>query len=444
MLRRLLFVLIILLINFNAYAKYDSIKLKNGLRVFVEENKSLPIVNVTVFYRVGCADEHNSITGISHMLEHMNFRGSKHFKDGYIDRLTSKFGGVDNAQTSFDYTVYFATIDKSAWKKALAFYADNMNNLMLDKKKFLKERSVVYQERLWRIDNSADGFLYYSLHNLAYVASPYRWTPIGYRDDIQHYTINELKAYYKKFYAPNNAVIVVSGDVDRHDVFDLIRKLFKEKKPVKIVRHITKEPKQNGRRMMYITKPASFKKIAMGFKIPKEGDKDTPTLDLISYILFSGKTALMEKDLVRDKRIFASINGGNEGRIYDVGLFEIFGDIEKGVGFEQARKAILKELDKIKTGHFDNKLLEMAKAKCVSDYMFDKEKLSLKNRDFAFYAAFGLKDYMDRYVELIKGVTKKDVIDVANRYFVENAENDCFLVPQKGKDLGSVFRGVLR
>ena len=434
----------ILILSGSASAKYYNLELKNGLEAYVEENHSLPIVNVTILYRVGCVDEYNSITGISHMLEHMNFRGSKHFLDGYIDKLTSKYGGVDNAQTSFDDTVYFATIDKSAWGKVLAFYADNMNNLTLNRSKFLKERSVVYQERLWRIDNSADGFLYYSLHNLSYVASPYRWTPIGFAYDIQHYTIGELRKYYKSYYAPNNAVIIISGDINKKAVFKKIKKLFGSKKRIEIVRHITKEPTQNGRRIMFIEKPASFKKLAVGFKIPREGSIDTPALDLISYMLFFGKSALAEKDLVRDRHIFVSIDGGNEGRIYDKGLYEIFGSIENGVSFKKARKSLLDELDKIKKGDFERKLLSIAKTKAISDYLFSKEMMSEKNMNFAFYAAFGMEQYYKDYINTIRSIRKKEIMKAAQKYFKVSKESDVFLTPQKGKQINSTFRGELR
>ncbi len=444
MLRAVIALCVIMLVSIPSYADYSSLKLKNGLRVYIEENRTLPIVNVTILYKVGCVDEYNSITGISHMLEHMNFRGSKHFPDGYIDKLTSHYGGVDNAQTSFDYTVYFTTIDKAALKDVLAFYADNMNNLMLDKSKFLKERSVVYQERLWRIDNSADGFLYYTLHNLAYTASPYRWTPIGFAYDIKHYSIEKLRAYYKRYYAPNNAILVISGDVDKQILIKQIKGLFGDKKPIDIIRSITKEPKQTGRRIAYIKKPSAFKKAAIAFKIPKEASGDTPALDLISYMLFFGKTAMAEKDLVRDRDIFASIDGGNEGRLYDAGLFEIFGDIEEHVSFKKARDAIIKELNKIKQGRFDKTMLETAKAKCISDYLFSKEVLARKDMDFAFYAAFGLEDYYKNYIKYIKSVTKKDIMDAAEKYFKEIYESDCFLIPQKGKSVESVFRGDLR
>ncbi len=443
--RRIFFIIFALvLFSLPAHAKYYSMRLDNGLVAYVEEDHSLPIVNVTVLYRVGCVDEHNPITGISHMLEHMNFRGSKHFPDGYIDKLTSEYGGVDNAQTSFDYTAYFATVDKEIWKKVLAFYADNMENLTLDKKKFLKERSVVYQERLWRIDNSADGFLYFSLHTLAYTASPYRWTPIGFAYDIRHYTIDELRNYYKKYYAPNNAIVVIAGDVRKDEAFKEVRKLFGNLKLKKIVRHITREPTQDGRRVMYVKKPASFKKLAIAFKIPEEGSKDTPALDLISYLLFYGKSALAEKDLVREHHIFASIDGGNEGRIYDKGLYEIFGDIENGVTFAKAREAVLKELDKIKEGEFSKKMLSIAKAKAISDYLFSKETLSERNMNFAFYAAFGMEDYYYNYIALIRKVTKKDVMEVAKRYFDINRESDCYLIPQLGREIKSSFKGEIR
>ncbi len=443
--RKFLFVILaVLFVDSSSYAQYNHIKLKNGLEVYVEENHSLPIVNITVLYRVGCVDEYNSITGISHMLEHMNFRGSKHFKDGYIDRLTSKYGGVDNAQTSFDYTIYFATTNKAAWRRVLAFYADNMNNLSLNKSKFLKERSVVYQERLWRIDNSADGFLYYSLHNLSYIASPYKWTPIGYAYDIQHYSIDKLRRYYKRYYAPNNAVVVISGDIDKNSVFKEVGRVFGSKKPVSIVRDITKEPIQDGRRIMYIRKPSAFKKIAIAFKIPEEDSSDTQALDLISYMLFSGKSAMVQKDLVRDKSIFVSIDGGNEGRIYDKGLYEIFGDIEKDISFKSARSAILKELDRIKNGKFDDKFLEMAKMKAISEYLFSKETLSSKNMEFAFYTAFNMKNYYENYIKTIKKIRKRDIMNVAKKYFKERFENDCFLMPKEGRIIETTFRGGLR
>ena len=444
--RKIILILLILIVYpAVSSAKFIHYKLKNGLNVYIEENHFLPIVNVTILYKVGCVDEYNSITGISHMLEHMNFRGSKHFPDGYIDKLTSRYGGINNAQTSFDYTLYFATVQKKALKDILAFYADNMNNLLLKRDKFLKERSVVYQERLWRIDNSADGFLYYTLHNIAYKASPYRWTPIGFAYDIKHYTIDELRSYYERYYAPNNAVLVVSGDLNTSDTLKMIKSLFSDKKPKKIVRHITKEPPQEGRRIAYISKPSNFKKIAIGFKIPSIYDKDTAVLDLISYILFDGKTALAYNDLVRNRKIFAGIDGGNEGRVWDKGLFEIFGDIEKSKGFKEARESILEELNKLKNGKFDPRLLGMAKEKAKMDYLLSKETLRSKNMNEAFYAAFGLLNYYNNYLEIIDNITIDDVKRVAKKYFNDKNETDVYLIPTKGRVVQNLrFNGKLR
>ncbi|AEA33736.1 M16 family metallopeptidase [Hippea maritima] len=441
----LILALVLLFIQ-QANAKYYHYTLKNGLNVYIEEKHDFPIVNVTVLYRVGCVDEYNSITGISHMLEHMNFRGSRHFKDGYIDELTSQFGGIDNAQTSFDYTLYFCTISKNALGKVLAFYADNMENLLLKNDRFLKERSVVYQERLWRVDNSADGFLYYTLHNIAYKASPYRWTPIGFAYDIRHYTIEQLKEYYKQYYAPNNAVLVISGDIDKDRVLGLVKKLFGLHKSKGIVRHITKEPLQLGRRIAYIKKTSQFKKLAMGFKIPPISSKDTVVLDLISYMLFDGKTALAYNDLVRKKGLLVDIDGGNEGRVYDVGLFEIFADLAKKTSFEKARNAIFKELNKLKMGKFSDDMLNLAKQKAKMDYYLSKETLRGKNRMFAFYAAFDLLDYYRNYLNLINKVTKKDIMRVSKEYLSQEKESDVFLIPEKGKKIQPItsFRGGLR
>ncbi len=429
----LFFSLLTLFVPYRSSAKFVHYKLNNGLNIYLEEDHSLPIVNVTILYRVGCVDEYNSITGISHMLEHMNFRGSKHYKDGFIDRLTMRYGGVDNAETSFDYTVYFTTIAKRALKEVLGFYADNMDNLLLDKDKFLKERSVVYQERLWRIDNSADGFLYFTLHNIAYKASPYRWTPIGFSYDIKHYTLSDLKNYYKKYYAPNNAVLVVSGDINQQETYSLIKRVFGYKKPKTIVRHITLEPKQLGRRIAYIKKPSEFKKIAIAFKIPPVRDtKDSAVLDLITYILFEGKTALAQNDLVRKKHVLVDIGGFNESRYYDKGLYEIFASLPEKESFEKARRYIWEELDKLKKGDFSHEILKVAKEKAKIDYLLSKETLMERNMNEAYYAAFGLLDYYRNYLDIIDDITKKDIKAAAQRYFKETDETDVYLKPAKG------------
>jgi len=443
----LISVLLFLITSCKSNAQFVHYKLSNGLNVYLEEDHSLPIVNVTILYKVGCVDEYNSITGISHMLEHMNFRGSKHYSDGFIDRLVMRYGGVDNAETSFDYTVYFTTITKEALKEVLGFYADNMDNLLLKKDKFLKERSVVYQERLWRIDNSADGFLYFTLHNIAYKASQYRWTPIGFAYDIRHYTLDELRNYYERYYAPNNAVLVVSGDINLQNTYNLIKRLFGYKKPKEIVRHITLEPEQLGRRIAYIKKPSEFKKIAIAFKIPSVKDtKDSAVLDLITYILFEGKTALAQNDLVRKKHVLVDIGGWNESRYYDKGLYEIFASLSEGVGFEKARQYIWDELKKLKRGDFSHGILKVAKEKAKIDYLLSKETLMERNMNEAYYAAFGLLNYYKKYLNIIDGITKKDIETVAKRYFKETDETDVYLKPLKGVKVvpNLKYRGSLR
>ncbi len=445
--RRLVLFLLIVFLPFSASAKFLHYKLSNGLNVYLEEDHSLPIVNVTVLYKVGCIDEYNTITGISHMLEHMNFRGSKHFPDGFIDKLTMQYGGIDNAETSFDYTVYFTTISKKVLKEVLGFYADNMDNLLLDKNKFLKERSVVYQERLWRIDNSADGFLYFTIHNIAYKASEYRWTPIGFAYDIEHFTIGKLRDYYKKYYAPNNAVLVVSGDINTNAVLPLIKRLYGSKRAKKILRQITKEPEQLGRRIAYISKPSEFKKIAMAFKIPPlMNQKDSAVLDLITYMLFEGKTAIADNDLVRKKHVLVGISGWNESRIWDKGLYIIFADIPNSKRFSDARKYIWEELERIKKGKFKHGILKVAKEKAKIDYNLSKESLRERNINEAFYAAFGLLSYYKNYLDIIDGVSKEDIERVAKKYFVEKHETDVYLVPEKYKKpyLKLKYKGSLR
>ncbi len=436
-----LFLFILLIFNFLitesilfCNSNIVSYTLKNGLKVYLIKKSNLPIVSINIIYRTGCKDEFNGITGIAHMLEHMNFRGSKNYPDGYYEKYVVKHGGIENASTSFDYTRYFTIINKKSLPIILKIYADNMKNLLIDRKKFLKERNVVYQERLWRIDNSPDGYLYYTLHRIAYLESPYRWTPIGFSSDILSWTRNDVYNFYKKYYVPNNAAIVICGDINIKETKNLVEKIFGNIKKKKINFKFTEEPEQKGERRINLKFVSSNKKMALAFHIPPLSDNSTPALDIITYLLFARENSILSKKLKREKKLCSSIYGGNQERIHS-GLYIIFATLNKNAKFSEVENIIWEELNNLKKGKFSNKNFEYSKKKAIFDYLYSQETISGYASSLSFYAGLDKVDYYNNYQKLIKKVTKKDIIYWANKIFKKTNYTIINLIPIKGKSL---------
>ena len=411
--------------------------LSNGLNVILLQKKGLPIVNVNLVYKVGCKDEHNGITGIAHMLEHMNFRGSKNFKDGFIEKFITENGGVENASTSFDYTNYYVTVNKKALEKVLQIYADNMINLIIDKKKFLKERNVVYQERLWRTDNSPDGYLYYSLNKLAYLESPYRWTPIGFASDILNWTRDDVYDFYKKFYNPSNANIIIVGDINISKTKKLVNKIFGKIKGKKVKFYFTEEPEQKGERNIKLSFVSSNKKLGIAFHIPPLSKTSTPVLDIITYYLFARDNALLEKILVREKKLVSSIHGGNQERLHK-GLFVIFSNLNKDSNFQEVEKIIFNELDKLKNGKISDREFKLSQKRAIVDHIYSKETVTGLGNMLGFYGVMDSLNYFENYDKLINKVTKDDIIKAAKKYFGRNNCSIIELFPKKGRKINYI------
>ncbi len=429
----IIFVLLIFITGLNA-ENLITYKLKNGLTVILYKKKGLPIVNVNVVYKVGCKDEHNGITGIAHMLEHMNFRGSKNFKDGFIEKFITNNGGIENATTSFDFTKYYVTINKKALPTILKIYADNMHNLLIDNSKFQKERNVVYQERLWRTDNSPDGYLYYTLNRIAYLEAPYRWTPIGFASDILHWSRDDVYNFYKKYYNPSNATLVIVGDFNIKKTKRLIKNSFGKIKGKKINFYFTKEPEQKGERRVTLKFVSSNKKLAIAFHIPALSEYSTPVLDIITYMLFARDNAILEKILVREKKLASSVYGGNNERLH-TGLFYVFATLNKGVEFKDVESIIYNEFEKLKNGKFSKEDFELSKKRALIDYIYSKETVTSLGNMLSFYGGLGRLQYYKDYPSLIKNVTKKDIIEISRKYFNKSNRTVVELYPIEGKSI---------
>ncbi len=433
--KKVIFLIFVFLFSVTSLnGKIINYKLDNGLQVILCSKKGLPLVNVNVVYKTGCKDEYNGITGIAHMLEHMNFRGSKNFKDGFFENFVTKNGGVENATTSFDMTRYYVTIKKEALPTILKIYADNMENLLIERKKFLKERNVVYQERLWRTDNSPDGYLYYTIQRLAYLESPYRWTPIGFASDIKHWTRNDVYNFYKKYYSPSNAVLIICGNINIAKVKKYVSDTFGKLKNRKFKNYFTEEPIQKGLRKIELNFVSSNKKLAMAYHIPRLSKDTTPALDVITYYLFARDNAVLTRKLVREKRIVSSIYGGNQERLHK-GLFIIFATMDKKGKFSVVEKNIFAELNNLIKGKIDKKEFEYSKKRAVSDYFYSKETYTSLGSSLSFYAGLNNIEYYENYPELIKNVTIKAIQNIAEKIFRKNNLSIVELTPLKGRNI---------
>jgi predicted Zn-dependent peptidase len=412
--------------------KYETKTLKNGLQIVVIPlENSTNVISTDIFYKVGSRNEVMGKTGIAHMLEHMNFKSTKNLPAGEFDKEVKSIGGVNNASTSFDYTHYYIKSSTNNLSKSLNLYAELMQNLNLKDKEFQPERDVVAEERRWRTENSPLGYLYFAMFNNAYVYHPYHWTPIGFMNDIQTWTIKDIKDFHKTYYQPSNAILMVTGDVDAKEVFKKAKKEFgKIKNTAKIPEFKFVEPEQNGAKRVTIHKESEVEMLAITFHIPDFKDKDQVTLSVISEILYSGKSSRLYKELIDKKRLVNQVYAYNMENI-DPGLFIFLASCNPGVKAEDVEKELIEQIDLMKTSKVTKAELDKVKINSKADFIYSLESSTSVANLFGSYLVRGDLTPLLTYEEDIKKITAKKVQDVANKYF--NFDKSTTLILKKGE-----------
>ena len=402
----------------NTLPKYYTKTLKNGLEVVaIPINQGSNVITTDIYYKVGSGDEVMGKSGIAHMLEHMNFKSTKHLKAGEFDKIVKGYGGVNNASTGFDYTHYFIKSSSKNLSKSLKLFAELMANLNLKDEEFQTERKVVLEERYWRTDNSPMGYLYFRLFNNAYLYNSYHWTPIGFIDDIKNWSINDIKAFHKMYYQPKNAIVIVAGDVKPDELFKESEKYFANiKNSGKIQRSHQVEPPQDGEKSIIIHKKTQVEMVALAYHIPDFKNKDQVALSAIGELLSRGKSSRLIKNLVDKKRLANQIFAYNMENRYP-GLFIIIAVCNPGVKGEIVKKEILKELGKIKEGKVTKKELKKIKTNTKADFIYSLESSSSVANLYGSYLARGdIKPLLD-YEKNINALTLETIKSVANKYF---------------------------
>jgi len=412
--------------------KYETKTLENGLQIVVIPLKNnTNVISTDIFYKVGSRNEVMGKTGIAHMLEHMNFKSTKNLNAGEFDKEVKSIGGVNNASTSFDYTHYYIKSSTQNLGKSLELYAELMQNLNLKDKEFQPERDVVAEERRWRTENSPLGYLYFAMFNNAYVYHPYHWTPIGFMNDIQTWTIEDIKKFHKTYYQPNNAILMVTGDVNPDEVFKKAAKEFSHiKNGAKIPELKFVEPEQNGAKRVTIKKESEVEMIAITFHIPNFKHEDQVTLSAISQILFSGKSSRLYKELMDKKHLVNNVYAYNMENI-DPSLFIFLASCNPDVKAEDVEVELIKQIELLKNEKVTKEEIEKVKINTKSDFIYSLESSTSVAELFGSYLVRGDLTPLLTHEESIEKITQEKVQEVAKKYF--NFDKSTTLILKKGK-----------
>lgn len=409
--------------------------LDNGLKVIVKEDHRAPVVVSQVWYKVGSSYEHNGITGVSHVLEHMMFQGTKTHPPGEFSRIIASHGGRENAFTSRDYTAYFQQLEKDRLEVSFELEADRMRNLALNDEFFQKERRVVMEERRLRTEDNPQALTAERFNAVAYLTSPYRNPVIGWMEDLQRLTLQDLQSWYESWYAPNNATLVVVGDVRPDEVFALAQKHFGvlERRPVPAAAPPL-EVEQRGLARLTVKVPAELPYLIMGYKTPvlkTAGETWEPyALEVLAGILDGGASARFARELVRGQQVAAGAGAGYNLYARGDGLFTLSGTPAQGRTMEELEQALREQVRRVREEPVTAAELERVKAQVVAGNVYERDSLFYQAMQIGILETVGLDwRVADEYVDRVKAVTAEQVQQVARKYLKDESLTVAVLDP---------------
>jgi len=410
--------------------------LDNGLKLIVKEDHRAPVMVSQVWYKVGSSYEHDGITGLSHVLEHMMFKGTEAHPAGEFSKIISENGGRENAFTSQDYTAYFQTMEASRLPVSFELESDRMRNLALPPKEFKKEVQVVMEERRMRTDDNPQSLTYEQFNATAFASSPYRIPTIGWMGDLKTMAVGDLRNWYEKWYAPNNAVVVVVGDVDPDAVYRLAKKYFGPLKPSDIVKPKPRlEVPQFGPKRIVVERPAKLPYLIMGYKAPvaltAAQNWEPYALEVLASILDGGDSARLASQVVRGSQVAASASASYDAFDRLETLFLFSGTPANGHSVADLQKALLAQIRQLQDKPVSAEELERVKAQIRADKVFEQDSIFYQAMQIGMLETVGLswKD-ADQYLPRIEAVTAEQVQEVARKYLVEDQLTVAQLSPQ--------------
>ena len=398
--------------------------LPNGLRVVLAEKHDSPVVSVQVWYHVGSKDEVPGRTGFAHLFEHLMFQGTRNIGPEQFSDYIVRAGGLDNAYTTEDATVFWETIPSAVLPVALWLEADRMRNLDISEKAFKTEREVVKEERRMRVDNQPYGTVIETLYRAAYTVHPYAHTPIGSMEDLDRASAAEVRAFYDTYYVPGNATVVIVGDFESREALRLAEEYFGRvpaaARPIE--RRIAPEPRQQSRRTLRITRNVALPAFVAGYHMPADGAPDAYPLRLAAHILSEGDSSRIYRRLVYEKQM--AVQAQSAGNFTeDPNLFFVFAVLNNGFTPAQAEAEMNAELERLKAEPVSKAELTKAKNQILRDFVVSRQGVQSLGEELG-YASVVLKDprLLDAELERFLQVTAEDIQRVARQYFTpENA-----------------------
>ena len=416
--------------------RIDRYTLDNGLTVILHEDHTVPAVCFWQWYKVGSRNERQGITGLSHFFEHMMFNGSKNVPPKEYDKRLESRGAYSNAFTTRDMTAYYEEGGKESLETMLQLDSDRMRELSLLPDMMKSEIEVVREERRFRTDNSVPGLLDEALYSTAFEASPYHWPVVGWMKDLERITRDEMVAYFRTYYAPNNCILLLIGDFDPKDAKAKIAQYFASiPKQTPPAPPVNSEPDQNGEKLAYVRYPSETVSIDVGYKAPSVKSNDIWTLDILSNILSGGESSRLHQALVYDQQIALSASASFRAGL-EPGLFEFYVEMKPGHTAEEAQKALYAEIQRLASDGPTER--ELQKARNQSEASFIE---ALKTNNGAGQALGYFEhvhgDYKDFFTAFdhYRGVTAADCKRVAQQVFDANHRTASILVPlEVGKE----------
>lgn len=422
----------------SADAEVKSFMLDNGMKILVKEDHRSPVVVSQVWYKVGGSYEYDGITGISHALEHMMFKGTHNYKPGEFSEIIAANGGSENAFTGKDYTAYFQRIASDRLELCLQLEADRMRNLVIEDSEFKKEIEVIKEERRMRTDDKPTSLTYEQFNAIAFLNSSYHQPIIGWMEDLNTMTAENLRQWYQTWYAPNNATLMVSGDVNAQQVFELAKKYFGPLKTSQIPEVKSRiEVKQQGERRITIRAPAEVPYLLMGYKVPALKTITEPSeqwqvyaLEVLAGILDGGNSSRFTASLVRDKEIASSAGAGYEMYGRQDGLFLLDGTPTKKSSMQKLEQALIQEIENIKNQAPTEKELERVKAQVMAAAVYEQDSSFYQAMQLGILETVGLGwEVKQDYLVKVQQVTAKQVQAVAKKYLQQDQLTVAVLEP---------------
>ncbi len=409
-------------------------ELGNGLKVLLVEDHGIPNIALYTFFRVGSRNERPGLTGVSHFIEHMMFNGTERFGPGEFDRLMEFKGGSNNAYTSDDMTVYTDWFPASALEPMLEMEADRMQGLIFDPKVFESERGVVASERRLSVENDNDAILYENVRATAIMAHPYHWDVIGWMSDILSWRREEVIQYYRTYYAPNNAVLVLVGDFQAEKALELVKKYYEPIKPGTPPPPVTTvEPPQMGVKRVIIKKEAQTPSFIMAFHAPRRQGPDFCGLSVVEQALLQGESSRLYRRLVREEQLAIDVSGGLNETI-DPFLFFIMVKPRPEADLERIEKVVDEELAKIKTQGIEPKEFDKALNIVRSSFYRRLQNISGKANLLGWAEVIlGSYEKLFTVVDEYASLRREALPALAVKYFDENKKTVGVLIPEGGE-----------